>query len=186
MDDLVLKSFALGLMKKEQYLKKNAQRERYSENVIHSAAVYQTIGALYNDDQELDIDQVLRAENFDIGLIGPGDGMITRCLEYCLKDCELFHQHAILHDAWGRYYQKYKKGLGYTYALSSNRIPEFCRKSPLLGHISGLIFCYRNRDFLSKVISLPKGEGGFKQFPEYIKPSKEEETITSSLISKRE
>ena len=63
--------------------------------------------------------------------IGPGSCTVNTSLEFLRK-------HAILHDAFGRFYSDHGKGPGYTYCL---KMPHCVKKSPLMGQISGILYC---------------------------------------------
>ena len=53
--------------------------------------------------------------------------------------------HSAFHDAYGRFYTKYKLGKGYLYALSEKYTPEWMKKCALLGHITGFLWCIKNQ-----------------------------------------
>lgn len=72
-----------------------------------------------------------------IGLIGPGGGFLTRCLETFFPYI-ILEKHAFLHDVYGMLLRKTQKDL---YALGCKWIPRFIRNSPLIGHVSGIIWC---------------------------------------------
>ena len=109
---------------------KNNYADVYSRE-IYSALVYQYI--LNRHGYDISIDQILEDEPY-IGLLGQKD------------EFEVFHTisflrlHAILHDAFGRVYTKYKLDRGYCYAFNA---PEFLKKSPFFGHITGFCFCLK-------------------------------------------
>ena len=81
------------------------------------------------------IQEILAEESF-IGLLGPHD------------EFESFHKvrflrlHAVLHDAYGRVYTKYKVDRGYVYCFEA---PKIFRGCPLLGHITGFYFCIKHK-----------------------------------------
>ena len=75
-----------------------------------------------------------------MGLIGPGSGRLTRLLEFIFGWSDVFSNHAILHDAFGRFYTRFHDGNGYTYCIN-RYVPDFVKKSPLFGHLTGLIYC---------------------------------------------
>ena len=56
--------------------------------------------------------------------------------------------HAIIHDACGAARTKYNVGPGYWYA---NYPSNCCKTSPLIGHITGLSLCWRNRNELREI-----------------------------------
>ena len=72
------------------------------------------------------------------GLIGPGDGSCTACLEMLFSGTEVFRKHAILHDVFGAIYRNFKFGNGYCYGMTGKWPWWWMKSSPLLGHISGL------------------------------------------------
>ena len=96
-----------------------------------SALVYQYI--LNRHGHNISVDQILKDQPY-IGLLGQKD------------EFEIFHTisffrlHAILHDAYGRVYTKYKVDRGYCYAFNAS---EFLKKSPFFGHITGFWFCLK-------------------------------------------
>ena len=75
----------------------------------------------------------------DIGLIGPGNGILTSCLDGIFKRSKVLCTHAILHDAFGRVYLDYKIGPGYCYALHNLRIPHYLKTISILRHVTGVI-----------------------------------------------
>ena len=79
----------------------------------------------------------------DIGFLGFG-----REFE-CVSKFEVCKHHAIIHDACGAARTKYNIGPGYWYA---DYLSDRCFKSsPLIGHITGLSWCWRNRDELREI-----------------------------------
>ena len=110
--------------------------------IVKAVLVYQYL-CIHNNHVLLNAADIL-SKHPDIGLIGPGHGMLTKILEYCFNSVQLFCNHAILHDAFGRFYHDYRRGPGYCYAISI-RLPKLFRNSPLLGHVSGLLFCCKTR-----------------------------------------
>lgn len=73
----------------------------------------------------------------NMGLIGPGFGNLTCTLEYLFGKSKTLQNHALYHDVFGRLYNKYQLGPGYTYCL---KFRSCLKKWPLIGHIGGL-FC---------------------------------------------
>ena len=51
-----------------------------------------------------------------LGLIGPGNGRLTRLLEILFGWSSVFRLHALYHDVFGRIYLKTKKRPGYTWS----------------------------------------------------------------------
>ena len=123
------------------YILKNFQPMKKMKNMdIHSrelcsALAYQFL--LLENNIEKSVEEILSDEPY-IGLLGQKD------------EFELFHEvkflqlHAILHDAYGRVYNKYGFGRGYTYAFNA---PRFMRSNPFLGHITGFWFCLHHKLF---------------------------------------
>ena len=111
----------------------------YNEKVLKSALVYQYIHCYYYQ-KDITILEILETEGYDLGLIGPGKGKLTRLLEFIFGWSNVFSSHAILHDAFGRFYIRFHMGEGYTYCLSGY-VPVFMKKSPLFGHVTGLNYC---------------------------------------------
>ena len=105
------------------------------EVILKSALVYQYLYITYFN-EFITIDEVIKLNNGEIGLIGPGDGKTTHCLERIFGWSHICHEHSIMHDALGRFYLKYGLGRGYTY-LHENA-PKWMRGSPLCGQICGL------------------------------------------------
>ena len=80
--------------------------------------------------------------NPDIGFLG-----FSREFE-CFSRFEVCKHHAIIHDACGAARTKYNIGPGYWYV----DYPSDCLKSsPLIGHITGLSWCWRNRNELCDI-----------------------------------
>ena len=100
---------------------------------ICSALAYQFL--LRQNGVEKLVGQILADEPY-IGLLGESD------------EFEVFHNirflrlHAILHDVFGRVYNKYGFDRGYTYCFDA---PLCMKKSPFLGHITGFWFCLHHK-----------------------------------------
>ena len=62
--------------------------------------------------------------------------------------CEVCKYYAIIHDACGAARTKYNVGPGYRYASYPSNC---CRSSPLIGHITGLFWCWRHRTELKEI-----------------------------------
>lgn len=119
------------------------EKIRYKETndvILKSALVYQY---LYQKHflLSISIDDILKLNNNEIGLIGPGNGCLTWFLERILGRFGVLHSHSIMHDAFGRFYAHYSLDRGYTYVISANRTPKFVKRSPLCGQITGLVYC---------------------------------------------
>ena len=108
--------------------------------ILKSALVYQYL-YLCNFGTMIPIDDILELNNNEIGLIGPGNGCLTRFLERMFGGSDILHSHSILHDAFGRFYTHHSKDRGYTYVIPENRTPKWVKRSPLCGQITGLIYC---------------------------------------------
>lgn len=127
------------------FFKETKQQHPHVDDVIlKSALVYQYLH-IKNYKPYMTIDEALEENNGEIGLIGPGNGCITRFLERIFKRSNILHSHSILHDAFGRFYNRYSSDRGYTYAIPSNLTPTFIKGSPLCGRISGLLYCVSNK-----------------------------------------
>ena len=74
----------------------------------------------------LTIDSIPELNNGEIGLIGPGNGRLTRFFEKNLGNIDIIHSHSILHDAFGRFYDHHQLDRGYLYVIG-NCLP--CLKS---------------------------------------------------------
>ena len=80
----------------------------------------------------------MNSYNGEIGLIGPGNGRITRCLEALFSLYSFCHVHSSFHDTDGRFYIRYGYGSGYCYLF--HNLPKFSKKNSLFGNIIGLLF----------------------------------------------
>ena len=114
--------------------------EKVNDVILKSALVYQYL-YLNNFDILISIDDVLKLNNNEIGLIGPGNGCLTHFLERIFNWSDILHSHSILHDAFGRFYDHHQLDRGYTYVIHKNKTPKCVKRSPLCGQISGLIYC---------------------------------------------
>ena len=86
----------------------------------------------------------------ELGYIGPGKQVLTTILEFFFKDNTVMRMHAILHDSFGMFYRKTHLGNGYYYRSSKTELSEWKKKSPLIGHLTGILFCIfylRNHKF---------------------------------------
>ena len=113
------------------------QYEDVDKNVLKAAIAYKYLLAVYLDIKNITIDQILIENEYDLGLIGPGHNCIT---SFCEKVCpnRICHTHSILHDTYGRIFSKYNNtGRGYVYMFDA---PNFMKKCPLYGHITGLLY----------------------------------------------
>ena len=107
------------------------------DQILKSALAYQYLSICYLQEM-LSIDSILIENKWEIGLIGPGNSCLTQILECLFGRFRICHLHSCLHDAYGRFYEKYHIGRGYKYATTKFS----CFKSyPLFGHITGLCWC---------------------------------------------
>lgn len=119
--------------------------------ILRSALVYQKLYKRHFK-KYLYIQDILDEYNGEIGKIGPGDGCITNNIcEKMFGSINICHMHSAFHDAYGRFYQKYKLDRGYTYALSENTTPSWLKNCALLGHITGIVWCIKNHSDLIKL-----------------------------------
>ena len=116
------------------------QHNNVNDVILKSALVYQYLH-LKNFNTIIPIDDILELNNNEIGLIGPGNGCLTRFLQRMFGGSDILHSHSILHDAFGRFYAHHSLDRGYTYVVPKNRKPKCIKRSPLCGQISGLIYC---------------------------------------------
>ena len=111
-----------------------------NDKTLKSALVYRYVHFYYLE-RDISIYEILEIEGSDsLGLIGPGSGRLTRLLEFIFGWSDVFSNHTILHDAFGRFYTRFHDGNGYTYCINRH-VPDFVKKSPLFGHLTGLIYC---------------------------------------------
>ena len=89
-----------------------------------------------------------------MGLIGPGDNWITGIFEYLFGRIVIICLHDIYHDVSGRFYARYRKGNGYIYAF--NLKCHLFKRSPLLGHITGIFRMHRKRQEIEETLSQGK------------------------------
>ena len=122
------------------FKKTKQQHNNVNDVILKSTLVYQYL-YLCNFDTMIPIDDILKLNNNEIGLIGPGNGCLTRFLERMFGGSDILHSHSILHDAFGRFYAHHSLDRGYTYVIPKNRTPKCIKRSPLCGQISGLIYC---------------------------------------------
>ena len=120
------------------------QHKDVDDVILKSALVYQYL-YLNHYDIMLSIDDVLKLNNNEIGVIGPGSGCLTHILERIFNRSDILHSHSILHDAFGRFYAHNSLDRGYTYVIPENKTPRWVKTSPLCGQVSGLIYCLWKR-----------------------------------------
>jgi len=114
-----------------------------NDAILKSALVYQY---LYHKhfNELLTIDCVLEMNDGEIGLLGSGNGCLTRILERMLGWSRILHSHSILHDAFGRFYNDFGMDRGYLYMIPVRFTPKYLKGNPLCGQIFGIIFCLSN------------------------------------------
>ena len=118
-----------------------AEHKKIDEQILKSVLIYQCL--YYNEFHTiLSVDDILLENENEIGLIGPGNGCLTGVLEKLFGSFKCCHVHSALHDAFCRFYTKYKKGRGHCYVLKD--APKFLKASPLFGHITGFIWSIKN------------------------------------------
>ena len=110
-------------------------------DILKSALIFQYL-QLKHYGIHLSIQEILETAGDDIGLIGPSKGLISWILQKIFKHSFVMRTHAIFHDAFGRFYEKYQKDRGYTYAFKN--APNIFKRSMFCGQISGLIYCKWN------------------------------------------
>ena len=109
-----------------------------NSSVIEKSALAYTYLYLKNFGVNLDLEDIIKANDYSMGLIGPNNGRLTCILGWALSSIKCCHTHSILHDAYGRFYLYYKKDRGYCYYWP--RSTNYMKKSPLFGHLTGLWF----------------------------------------------
>ena len=114
-----------------------------NEQILKSAIVYKILYQFYLRDR-ISIPEILEMYDGEIGLIGPSNGRCTHFLEKLFGGFDCCHMHSCFHDAYGRFYQRYKRSNGYLYVFDGNWVPSWAKSSPLLGHISGFVWCMKN------------------------------------------
>ena len=127
----------------EHYIKRNAtvEKKRFMDvpdRILKANIAYQYLGKMTNKDLTLQ-------EIHGKGLIGPGQGHLTKMLEQLFGSSKTFKTHAMLHDVFGNFYLDHEEGPGYAYA-SPVWLLEFLRDESLVGQISGLLFCLIIKD----------------------------------------
>ena len=125
-------------------------KEKHNEKndvILKSCLVYQFLHNKHFK-QYLSIDKILELNNGEIGLIGPGNGFLTRFFEKTIGNIDIIHSHSILHDAFGRFYYHHELDRGYIYVLNENKTYKFMKKLPLFGQITGLIYCSFHRIYI--------------------------------------
>ena len=119
-------------------------KSKYAEvddQILKSALAYQYLGICYLREC-LSIDSILTDNQWEIGLIGPGNSCLTQMMECLFGRFRVCHLHSCLHDAYGRFYLKYRIGRGYNYATTALAC---IKKYPLSGHLTGFCWCLVNQ-----------------------------------------
>ena len=107
--------------------------------IIKLALIYQYLLVKYTGKKD-SVKNIINSYNGESGLIGPGNGNITCCLEALFSRYTFCHDHSSFHDAYGRFYTRYGYGSGYCYSF--HNLPKFCKKNSLFGNIIGLLFSF--------------------------------------------
>ena len=115
--------------------------------ILRSALIYQKLLAVYLN-ETVSVAEIVREHNGEIGKLGFGNGRMTSILEKLFGRFVVFHIHSAFHDAYGRFYKKYRMGRGYTYPLSGNCIPSFVKRFPFAGNIVGLVWASKHKKLL--------------------------------------
>lgn len=119
--------------------------------ILRSALIYQKLH-LTHFNKIIYIQNILDEYDGEIGKIGPGDGCLTNVIcEKLFGSINICHMHSAFHDAYGRFYTKYNAGRGYLYAIPEKYTPKWIKKCALLGHITGLLWCIKNKNQLEQL-----------------------------------
>ena len=135
-------SYNMGVIKKELNMTISDIHNKRATNVLLNLC------SIYNVD--FDKFNVSEKEITELGYIGPAKELLTSVLEFFFKDNTVMRMHAILHDSFGMFYRKTRLGNGYYYRSKKTELSEWKKKSPLIGHITGILFCIfylRNHKF---------------------------------------
>ena len=97
----------------------------------------------YND--EIPIEEIVKLHEDGIGLLGPGDVKLTAVFHRLFGWQPYIRYHGILHDAFGQFYDTYWKDNDYFYSIDASKTCYVFGKCPLLGKITGLHFCIKNK-----------------------------------------
>ena len=73
--------------------------------IIKSALIYQYLQIKYVGKKD-SVKSIMDSYQGEIGLIGPGTGRITCCLEEVFSRHPFSHEHSIVHDAYCRFYNR--------------------------------------------------------------------------------
>ena len=109
----------------------------------NSVRKYLFLSACFSGDSSLSLCELVQKIKFG-ELIGYGNSYLDSVFRYS----KVFRLHAILHDAAGAVRAHSNEGPGYCYMIG--RGPNSC----LLGHVTGLIFCFYVKIFLPSIFNL--------------------------------
>ena len=93
--------------------------------IIKSALIYQYLKMKYVGKKD-SVKIIIDSYQGEIGLIGPGSGRITCCLEALSSRYSFSRAHSIFQDAYGRFYNRYGHGSGYCYLF--HNLPNFIKQ----------------------------------------------------------
>ena len=128
------------LLKLDDYIKFHAEADKHKFNGVPNRIFIAIIAYKYLckiTDKDLILEEIYD-KHPNLGLIGPGNGRLTRTLEKLFASSKTVRTHAMLHDVFGNFYIDYKEGPGYAYALPV-RLSSCIKAMPFVCHISGLI-----------------------------------------------
>ena len=84
-----------------------------------------------------------------MGLIGPGNGMLTKILERLFGRSKTFRVHALPHDVAGRFRAHHRLGPGYLYTVGvkgkEGKVMRYARRVSVCGQVTGLVAAYKRR-----------------------------------------
>ena len=129
---------------KHSFQEAKEKHPHIDDKILKSALVYQYLHFFYFE-RDISINKILEINDGEIGLMGPGNSLITWFFEKTFGWSNILNSHSILHDAFGRFYDHHELGRGYTYAINEFNTYQFLKRSPLCGQISGLIYCIFKR-----------------------------------------
>ena len=91
------------------------------------------------------IDEILQLNNGEMGLMGPGNGYITRLFEKIFGWIDVLNSHSVLQDAFGRFNTHHSLGRVYVYVLPEKYSTKWMKGSPVCGQFTGIIYCILKR-----------------------------------------
>ena len=112
-----------------------------NNQIIRSCLAYQYLLKVYLN-LNIGIWDILEENSLEIGLIGPGNTLLTQILDRLFGWSKIFCLHACMHDAYGRIRTMYNVGRGYLY-IATGKSYTF----PLYDQIGGLIWAFKNYKF---------------------------------------